>query len=460
MVAVLESLMSASRLPHLLVPALALALVPSAAPAGEPLEPLDTLDTLVGARPIGPAPGPSAAGLRATERPQRLGAKLLYVNFDGAQMTWCGGSNDPHDNCSTIFQGTVLPFSGDAVRRASIIQVIRKRIADFGITVTDQRPESGDYDMEMVGNWEGQSPDFAGIAPNIDCYDSEGGETSFTLEASGSADGVAEIVLQELAHTWGLEHVDEKQDLLYPTTEGTNKTFRDECHKIVEDVQLNETDGYCNSVHTQFCNYGWQNGYQELLYVFGESVPDTLPPGVTIVAPEDGATIDGGNVDLVISLEDDQSPAVITTTIVLQSETLPAPVEAGGAYAAPGELTFPITDLPDGTYALRVDVTDESENPAADEITFTVVGNPPESEDESGSGDAGSGDGGSGDEGSGDGGSGDGPGETGGDAGADGGVIEPQPNTAEACECRTDHSRPGLAFVLLGMLGLLRRRRD
>ena len=230
--------MATSRSPFVLVPALMLALAPSAAPAGEPLEPLDTV---AGARPIGRALGPSAAGLRATERRERLGAKILYVNFEGAQMSWCGGSNDPHENCSTIFQGTVMPFSGDAVRRASIIQVIRKRIADFGITVTDQRPQSGDYDMEMVGNWQGQSPGFAGIAPNIDCYDAEGGETSFTLEASASADGVAEIVLQELAHTWGLEHVDEQQDLLFPTTQGTNKTFRDECHKIVDDVQLNET---------------------------------------------------------------------------------------------------------------------------------------------------------------------------------------------------------------------------
>jgi MYXO-CTERM domain-containing protein len=450
--------MSASRLPSLLVPALALALLPSAAPAGEPSEPLGSLATL-GARPLGPTPGPSAAGLVATERPQRLGSKILYVNFDGAQMGWCGGSNDPHDNCSTIFQGTVLPFSGDAVKRASIIQVIRKRVADFGITVTDQRPSSGDYDMEMVGDWQGQNPDFAGVAPNIDCYDSTGGETSFTLEASGSADGTAEIVLQELAHTWGLEHVDETQDLLYPTTEGTNKTFRDECHKIVADVQLSETDGYCNSVHTQFCDYGWQNSYQELLYVFGESVPDTQPPGVTIVAPEDGATIDGGNVDLVISLQDDQSPAVITTEIVLQSDTLATPVEAGGAYAAPGELTFPITDLPDGTYSLRVDVTDESENPATDAITFTVVGNPAEGEDESGSGDAGSGDAGSGDDAS-SGDAADGSGGTG-DAGADGGggVVEPQPTTTASCDCRTDQSRPGLVLGWLCVLGLGFRRR-
>jgi MYXO-CTERM domain-containing protein len=443
----------------LVLPALVLALLPAKAPAGEPREPLDTL---TGARPIDPSPPPSPAGLVATGRPQHLGAKILFVNFDGASMNWCGGSNDPHSDCSAIFQGVVLPFSGDVVHRASIVQVIRKRLGDFGITVTDQRPPSGDYDMEMVGNWQGVRPEFAGVAPNIDCFDATGGETSFTLEATGSADGIAEIVLQEIAHTWGLEHVDEQQDLLYPTTQGSNKTFQDECHKIVDDVQLNETDGYCNEIHTQFCSYGWQNSYQELLYVFGESVPDTLPPGVTIVAPADGATIEGGSFDLVIALEDDQSPAVITTDIRMESDALPAAIEAGGAYAAPGELTFPIEDLPDGTYVVRVDVQDESENPAADEITFTVVGNPPSSGD-AGSGDAGSGDAGSGDAGSGDAaedGSGD-AGDTGSDD--DAGVVDPSPASADGCDCRTNGARPGLGTLLLGLLGALglgvRRRR-
>lgn len=453
----ITSTMRAAR-PILCLSALALALVPLAAHAGEPI------DTAPGTQPGGPAMPPSAAGLTAVDRPARLGAKIMFINFDGADMNGCGGSNDPHNDCSTIFQGTVLPYTGDAVQRASVVQVIRKRVADFGVTVTDQRPGSGDYDMEMVGNWQGvENPGFAGIAPNIDCFDAEGGETSFTLEASGSADGIAEIVLQEIAHTWGLEHVDEQQDLLYPTTEGTNKTFRDECYKIVEDVQLNPTNGYCNSVHTQFCSFGWQNGYQELLYLFGESVPDTLPPGVTILEPANDAVIPGGALDLVIALVDDQSPAVISATILLESPALEQPVEVDGAYAAPGEFAFPITDLPDGAYTIRVDVLDESDNPASAQVAFTVTGNPPAGEETSGSGGVdGSGGDASADDsvGSGDSASA-GDGATGDDAGVDGGLVDPTPTSAEGCDCRSGRPRSGLALALLGVLGMLSwRRRD
>ncbi len=421
-------------------------LLPLTASAGEPL---DALDTPEGAIPIGPLPPPSAAGLKATHRPQHLGDKILYLNFEGGDMNFCG-NNDPANNCSTIFGGTVLPFSGDAAAQASVVQIIRKRVEHVGITVTDQRPASGDYDMEMIGNWANQDPPFAGVAPNIDCFDAVGGETSYTLEASSSADGIAEIVLQEVAHTWGLEHVDEQQDLLFPTTQGSMKTFRDECYKIVSDTELTSSNGQCNAVHTNFCDFGWQNSYQELLFLFGPAVADTVAPTITIVSPEDGAVIDGGDVDMIIALADNETPAVIDTDVLLMSDALPEPVETGGAYASPGELTFPIAGLPDGEYTLRVDIRDESENEGSDEVSFTVIGNPPpEQTDDSG---------GSGDDGA------DGGSDTGSDTNSSdtdtAGIVDPPANNTEGCNCR--HSprspRPGTALAVLALLGLVRRR--
>ena len=337
----------------------------SSTPLAIGVEGLDPTDTVAGARADGPVAGVTVGG---EQPPLGLGAKILYVNFDGADMNACG-NNNPQDNCSTIFGGNVLPYSGDAAKRASVIQVIRLRVADFGVTVTDQRPANGDYDMEMVGNWQGQDPGFAGVAPNIDCFDNTGGEVSFTLESAGTADGIAEIVLQEAAHTWGLEHVNEGTDLLYPTTSGANKTFVDECHKIVSDTQLNESNGYCNQVHTQFCDSGWQNSYRELLLVFGESVADVTAPTLSITAPEDGASVEGA-FDLVVDIADDQSPVVISTTITITGPVSPPPVE--NAFAGPTSLSFPIEGLPAGDYTIRVDGLDESGNAASDEIVITV----------------------------------------------------------------------------------------
>lgn len=434
----------------------------SAGPEG-PDARVDPLDTAAGAVAVDPAPGtfPQATGdVQSDPHPQALGAKILFVNFDGADLNPCN-NDDPQNNCSSIFGGTVLPFSGDASLRAAAIQAVRKKVEEFGITVTDTRPESGDYDMEMVGDWQNSSPSFAGVAPSIDCFDQRGGETSFTLEITTNPDGLAEIILQELAHTWGLEHVDDKSDLLYPTTEGQGKLFQPECLKIVSDTDLSPTTGFCNSMHTNFCNTGFQNSHSEMLELFGPGLPDTEAPVLSIISPTEGEVIDGGDVSLRLSLQDNEQPAVINVRLELDGSALEEIVEQSGAFASPGEVGFPINGLPNGEYTIVVDIEDESNNPASDMVSFTVIGN-----DVGQTGDTGGSDGGSsgadgtgedaadgGDDGQDDddGGSGDG---TGGGAldGADGG------GGGEGCGCR-GVAGPHPAFLLFVLPALARRRR-
>jgi MYXO-CTERM domain-containing protein len=422
----------------------------------------EAIDEAAHARRIEYAPRPASEPPISTRvRPQALGAKVLFVNFDGGELTACG-NNDATQNCTTIFPGTVLPYSGDAANRAAIIQVVRKRVEEFGLTITDTRPDSGDYDMEMVGNWQGSNPDFAGIAPAGDCWDNYGGETSFTLEVSTSADAIAEIMLQELAHTWGLDHVDEQQDLLFPTTQGTNKTFRDECYQIVEDTELTPTQGFC-SHHQEACGTNSrQNSHDEMMLIFGPSQPDTQEPIVSILAPEDGAVIDGGAFDLEIGLQDDQLPAVMNTTITISSPALPEPSESDGAFASPAELKFPIMGLPDGEYTIHIDAFDESDNPASDEITITVVGSEvPPAEDTGTPADDSGGDSGAGDSNASDGadGTGDGGPIDDGGVGTDGGALTGGDSTDEGCQCAAESAGHRSSWALLAVVPMLARRR-
>ncbi|MCR9160528.1 MAG: Ig-like domain-containing protein [bacterium] len=436
----------------------------------------DPTDTAQGALPMQPrgamAPSTTPAGSGDFDGPNHtmgLGDKILFVNFDGADMNPC--NSGPQNNCSGLFFGTVLPYTGDAAKRASVIQIVRTRVNDFGITVTDTRPASGDYDMEMVGDWAGVGDQgFAGVAPGpVDCFDNRGGEVSFTLEASTSSDGIAEIILQEVAHTWGLEHIDDQGDLLYPTTQGQNKIFKDECLQIVvlnDNGSTSPTGAYCGSQHAQFCSGNQQNSYQEMLALFGPGIPDTTAPTVQIVSPADGDSVEG-DVNLVVSFEDDQSPMIVNATITIESASLEAPVESDGAYAAPSELEFPIQGLPGGEYTVTIDATDEDDNPTSDSVTFTVVGDPPSDTAGSGGGDESGGeetsgggtDGGEDDGGGGnddDGGGNDdgGPasaGDTDGSAGGDG----------DGGGCSVDTPGSKMRWAVLGLIGLLAfRRRD
>lgn len=434
----------------------------------------DPTDTAEGALPMQPRGGmapsttPAATGdFDGPTHPMALGDKVLFVNFDGADMNPC--NSGPQNNCSGLFFGTVLPYTGDAAQRASVIQIVRTRVNDFGITVTDTRPASGDYDMEMVGNWAGVGDQgFAGVAPSIDCFDNRGGEVSFTLEASGSSDGIAEIILQEVAHTWGLEHVDDQADLLYPTTQGQNKVFKDECLQIVvlnSDGSTSPTGANCNQMHNQFCGNNVQNSYQEMLALFGPGVPDTTAPSVQIVSPAEGDSIEG-DVNLVVSFEDDQSPMIVNATITVESTSLDGPVESDGAYAAPSELEFPINGLPAGQYTITVEATDEEDNPASDSVSFTVIGDPPNDSGDNGGGDE---SGGAQTSGGGTDGGDDGDGADGEDDDDDGGNGGPASRgdtdggtaggSGDRGGCAVESPGSKVGWAVLGLLGLVAVRR-
>lgn len=446
-------------------------------PPTDLVDPTDTAEGALPMQPRQPMPQlPTGPGdIDGPTHPMGLGDKTLFVNFDGADMAAC--NSGPQNNCSNLFFGTVLPYSGDAAKRASVIQIVRTRVNDFGITVTDTRPGSGDYDMEMVGDWAGVGDQgFAGVAPGpVDCFDNRGGEVSFTLEASGSSDGIAEIILQEVAHTWGLEHVDSQSDLLYPTTQGQNKVFLDECLQIVrlqDNGSVTPTGAFCGSQHAQFCSGGTQNSYQELLSIFGPGIPDTTAPSVEIISPTDGESIEGA-VNLIVSFVDDQSPMIVNATITIEGASLDEPIENDGAYAAPSELEFPIQGLPGGEYTLTIDAEDSEDNPASDSVAFTVIGDPPMGGDDGGSNSGGESGGaetsggtgaGDGDGGGSDGGDGDGDGGGGDESGAvsggdtDGGTAG---GAGDDGGCAVEQPGSTTAWAALGLFGLVavRRRR-
>lgn len=294
---------------------------------------------------------------------------ILFVNFDGAQLASGCGNNSKQDcsSMSFLFGGEIYPYAGGPGQRASLIQGVRADVADFGLTVTDTRPDPMfDYAMVLVGkSATGGSSEhgFAGVAPAIDCGNSNPNITSFDLTGSVT------VINQEAAHTWGLEHVAEKSDNLYPTSGGVaDPVYNDQCMKIVSDTMLNPSNGQCNSVHTMFCDAGWQNSYQEMLWLFGPGAPDAVAPEVTIDAPQDGAMLPfPASFDLIITLSDNQSPQIMDTVIYLDGGEA-----ISGAYVA-GTLKFPVQGgIAEGAHTWRVETSDEDGNMASVESSFVV----------------------------------------------------------------------------------------
>jgi hypothetical protein len=313
-------------------------------------------------------PAIPAAELRSDLSPRAAGTpETLYINFDGGVLqTGCG--NDPRYDCSTLshlFNGYVGPYDGNETQRISILQATRKDLKEFGVRVViDRPPPDVPYTMVMYGDLGPQS--FAGIAPYIDCEDRRGGDTSFT-QGFGSSNTGSTVILQEAAHTWGLEHVDAPLDILNPfKSAGLDQSFRDECFKIVSDTDLTPTQGSCNQVHTRFCETGYQNSWKEMSLLFGPAVPDTVAPTLEITSPPDESTfVLPSTIPLLGDVHDDLHPQFYAVEVFDGDQ----PIYKGTLIG----LDLLIVNPPAGDYDLRVVIADEAGNTAEDRVRFTML---------------------------------------------------------------------------------------
>lgn len=389
----------------------------------------------------------------------------VHASDDGSVH---GPTNDAQGAPWTIFlnfegqetpRGTVLPFTGDVHERANIARAVRRSMADFHVWVTDQRPTSGDYDTEMIGDFPMSFPGMIlGFAPTIDCNNEDGGDISYTFETTGSVGpggsrrgpaGFGTVILQELAHSWGLEHTDNPTDLLYPTVSGA-RIFVDACERIVSDTNLSPTDGWCRSQHALHCDAGFQNSYQDVMTLFGPRGYEPVAPEVEVVTPEDGGQT-GADVLLTIRVEDDYSPSFLNIQIDLDGSG-PQDVGHWGVNDVEQEIEFALAGLPEGEHTVTFSVTDEDGLSDEAAVGFTVVGGAqePEGEDD--------GDETSGETEIGTSGNPDDPSETDTQGPDDSGAIAPSSDgTGCACATTTAHGWP--MWTLAVLLPVVRRRR-
>ena len=315
--------------------------------------------------PLQPPPRPLAG---PDLPPQRVGKPAtLYINFDGAVLRRGCGNDSRHD-CSSLadmFDGYVGPFIGTEGRRAQIVQSVRSDLEDIGIRAITRRPEDPDAEYTMVLYGDIGDQDFAGIAPYVDCGDLWPNDTCFAGTYLGSNVG-STVILQEAAHTWGLEHVNSEFDNLHPFVAQATPYFQDKCNKIVSNTDLVEVGGVCNSVHALFCDPGYQNSYQELRYLFGPAVPDTVAPTVELTSPEDGSYhVLPVDFSLLGEIHDDMEPQFYTIRVardgkkIYESEAL--------------DVNLRLVDPPVGDYDLRVTAIDDAGNAGTARVRFTIL---------------------------------------------------------------------------------------
>lgn len=302
------------------------------------------------------APEPLAAGVAKSN--------VFFLNYDGVTIKYTGGADNAAQNVSQFpdFAMTYQPY-GDGPKRTASLQAIISDWQPYDVQITDVRPGGGAYTMCVNSPTNPFGGGVLGIAP-LDCNDQQSSNIVFAYHQANdqfSAATQATTMSQEIAHAYGLEHVKEPNDIMNPYNAGGDPKFIDQCFTL----DGGQNGILCNAQHNQFCQ-GAQNSHQELLWLFGASEPDPVPPTCSITFPNDGQVFAQAPMDLTIQADASDDKGTVTQ-VELLIDGSPSGVDAGAPYTWDGS-------FPEGTYCLTCRATDPSSNVGESaQSCFTVM---------------------------------------------------------------------------------------
>lgn len=371
----------------------------------------------------------------------------LFLQFEGASLSWVPTPEEENaargQSFMAKFEGSELPpYDGDDVARQALLQQVRAHFAGLGLRVVDtQPPEWVPYTMAVVGGeWDDTAATSVvrGVAPEVDCLRANQRHVVFAFVGSDEPTvQQATTISQEAGHAWGLDHVLGDGLIMSYDWEALSSGFSQDCVPLCEEACQGPDTVYCQAQHAEHCPEGEQKSWAELLQTFGDDTPDTEPPTVTVLAPNDGDVLPPGS-DLLVEVDvtDDYGGVGWRFELELDGEA------AADQTAFERETTWSLTSLPEGSYLLRVIAEDHADHRVEQTVAFDVG---EVAADETGGDDAAA--------------------DTGGGAQMDGGQTggdetgdDEGPCTDGGCACRSDRREGSPAWLLL-LLGALSRRR-
>jgi uncharacterized protein (TIGR03382 family) len=259
---------------------------------------LDSSTARVFARQVLPA-SPVA---RASERAE---TRLIYLNRDGAVL-WPGLANDATTQTSSIVSEptTIGSWDVDDELWAETVECVREIYRPFDVTITDEDPGDQPHLEAIFGghpNDVGLPSDVAGVSPfTTDCAVIESSIVfTFTDVMPDNARTMCEVMAQEIAHSYGLDHEMVPEDPMTYLDYAGERSFQN-------------IDAPCGEFGNRLCGIGGnmcrptQNSVQLLsqrLGVKGGKPPADTPTSTGTPGVEDtGCSASGGRSSIALGL--------------------------------------------------------------------------------------------------------------------------------------------------------------
>lgn len=325
-------------------------------------------------------------------------SRVIYLNRKG--VTLSPGNNDSRTNKSSIVSSTrtVPAWNTSAANWTATVACMKDMFSRWDVIVTDVDPGNVPHIEAVFGGSPqniGMQAGVGGVSPfTQDCGVIENSIVfTFTNVFPDNPQTICEVMAQEVAHSFGLDHQMLASDPMTYLSYNGKRSFKDQTVSCGE--YQNRQCGIGGSV----CRPN-QNSVQLLGQRLG--LADAVAPTMTITFPKDGATVEPGFEVTATAMDN----VAVTQAKLIVDGAVVATAPGAGPYAFPTDAM-----LADGAHSIKVEVTD-GKNVQSQTINVTVV--TPGSGDDSGSG---SGDGNGNGNGGGNGGNG-----GGGDGDDDGGI--------------------------------------
>lgn len=327
----------------------------SSAPAPLPLYGVTRSDApLASARQLVPELESAVVGPLALAR-----SRTIYLNKNGVTLQ-PAAVNDARSNRSTIAEKitTIPPWAIDAAAWSATVGCVRELFAPFAVTIVTEDPGSAPHLEAVFGGTPallGLPTNIAGISPfTSSCSVIESSMVFvFTQSFTASPRTYCEVMAQELAHSYGLDHELLASDpMTYLSFDG-KRAFQ-------------ETLAPCGEYAERPCGIGAVScrAKQSSLLLLRErlGVSDAVPPKGAILAPTPGAIVEP-SFDIELSATDDVAISEIQLSLDGQS--------VGALDAPPYQLA--LRDVPPGEHMLTAVFIDQGRNTLTASVAITVV---------------------------------------------------------------------------------------
>lgn len=286
-------------------------------------------------------------------------SRTIYLNKNGVTLQ-PAAVNDARSNRSTIAEKitTIPPWAIDEAAWGATVACVRELFAPFAVTIVTEDPGSAPHLEAVFGGTPtllGLPSNIAGISPfTSSCSVIESSMVFvFTQSFTASPRTYCEVMAQELAHSYGLDHELLAADpMTYLSFDG-KRAFQ-------------ETLASCGEYSARPCGIGTVScrAKQSSLLLLRErlGISDAVPPSGAILAPAPGAIVEP-SFRIELAASDDVAISEIQLSLDGQS--------VGTLDAPPYELE--LGDVAPGEHTLTAVFIDQGRNTLTASTAITVV---------------------------------------------------------------------------------------